>query len=186
MCFRHCAKATWLYKWGNNYGALGKWQQKLHHSHTMQRTSIVIISKIIHLMIRIHLHLLLGDLKRAATLEREKERERTISNWLKVGFYHLVIWNAKRESRWMHTKLSSNLHWKACRVRVKAEGCLYHGSELSPLGQLPPPHVRVHVQWISRQMWVQQLPLLHFWGEKQDTYYMRPIRTWYGFKRYVM
>lgn len=42
-------------------------------------------------MIRIHLHLLLGDLKRAATLEREKERERTISNWLKVGFYHLVI-----------------------------------------------------------------------------------------------
>lgn len=86
-----------------------------------------------------------------------KEREewgRTVVSWIKKGgFYHLFIWNGKAEADREHTELSPpppHLHWKDCRVCVKAEAYELHGAAQAPLSQFKLPHIAEHVRALSR------------------------------------
>lgn len=44
----------------------------------------------------------------------------------------------------------SHLHWKDCRVRVKAEAYELHGTVWAPLSQFILPHVSEHVRALSK------------------------------------
>lgn len=113
--------------------------------------------------------------KRVRLLTKWKGRksERTVTNWLKSGllsFIHLKCKSVEADTE--HTQLSpflSHLHWKDCRVCVKAEAHELHGTVWAPLSQFLLPHVGEHVRAVSKgKANSTHYPHSYFWQQGID------------------